>query len=306
MKRLRDLLNCLQSKAGCIARLFLAAFILLGISVSAQVVFEAETDEEPPPNRYIILAEEAIEDDVGRVFVFFADLTLEEGVVAGNIYAFFSRVYIADSVRLKGTIYAFSSDIFGFYSSMVIIPSYIIQLSFVLLGLLMCFAVFAAFRGFVSQGGLLLGAEPGKAIRNGILAYFLAIGLVVILSLTIVLLPIALLFVIAGLILIIFGQASMSLLIGLALSRRLDKSFSPAVCMLIGLGALAVISNIPYIGAGVSYIFMPILSMGITVTCIINGFIKKKFYYAPFKREDEPKKFDRAAVRDIIMGEEKP
>lgn len=260
---------------------------------------------QPPPNSYVFFAQETINSDKNRVVALFADITLD-AAIQGNVYTLFSQVRIKDGARVAGRIFALSSGVYDAHegADIVVIPLYIFRLGLVLTGLLLCFGAFGAFRAFVSQGGVLLGAEPAKAIRNGILTYFLTLALVVLLSLTIVLLPIALLFLLAALVLIVFGQASLALLIGLAISRRLARSFPPGFCLFMGLAIVAVISNIPVISVGINYIFMPILAMGIAVTCIINGFVKKKFYYAPFK-PDRPKSFDRKAVRGIILGEKK-
>ncbi|MCL2704433.1 MAG: hypothetical protein FWE91_12655 [Defluviitaleaceae bacterium] len=185
------------------------------------------------------------------------------------------------------------------------VPPYIIKLVSALINIMLCFGAYAAFGGFVAQGAVLVGAEPGAVIRNGILVYFAGAALVILLLLTIVLLPIALLIAAAGLALMIFGQSSMAMLIGLASAKRLNKRFPPVLYLLAGLIALNIIVHIPYIGTGVSYIFLPMLSVGITVTSAINGLIKKKFYYAPFKREDVRKEFDRKAMKEIVTGDGK-
>ena len=177
---------------------------------------------------------------------------------------------------------------------------YIIHLGIMLAGLVLSLAVFFAFRAFVAQGGVLLGSEPGGVMRNGVLTYFTIVALVIILSLTIVLLPIALIFILAGLVLIVFGQASMAMLIGLAVGKHFNKRFTPVGCFLIGLGILTVILSVPYLHLLIGYVFMPILSMGLSITTGINWLVKKKFYYAPFKRNEKQNIFDKEKIRSII------
>jgi hypothetical protein len=183
-------------------------------------------------------------------------------------------------------------------------PPYIIRAGIAVVNILVCLGVYAAFGGFTEQGAVLLSAEPGSVIRNGVIAYFVGVALVLMLSLTIVLLPIAAIFVLAGIAMLVIGQASFSMLIGLVVGRRMGKRLSPLVCLIVGLGGLQIIINIPYIGLAAFYLFLPILSLGLTLTAVINGAVKKRFYYAPFKKVDRKRDFDRAAMREIIKGED--
>jgi hypothetical protein len=184
-------------------------------------------------------------------------------------------------------------------------PPYLIRLCLVFINVLLCMGVYAVFRAFVSQGSVLLGAEPGSVIRNGILLYFAVVLLFVILSLTIVLLPVALLILLIGMILAIIGQTSLAMLVGIAAGRKLKKKLAPVMCLLSGLIILNVSISIPYIGLVISYIFIPMLSVGLTVTAAINGLIKKKFYYAPFKKDEKAKNPNNDAIRNIIMNKAK-
>ncbi|MCL2406565.1 MAG: hypothetical protein FWC95_01415 [Defluviitaleaceae bacterium] len=170
----------------------------------------------------------------------------------------------------------------------------------------LCAGIYAAFTPFIKQSAILLQAEPINVIKHGVLIYIASVVLIIMLALTIMLLPIALIFVFIIFIVSLLGQTALALLIGHALERRLyrrKRQAPPIMDLLAGAVIVALISNIPYINIITTGLFLPVVTIGITVTAAVNGIVTKKFYYTPFRRRekqhgDHTEK--KNAIREII------
>jgi hypothetical protein len=283
--------------------------------------------------RIFFLAEEKVRTD-GSVIAFFSDIEVEG---SGDVYAFFSDITLLGDAEvhplssrilylpgtetvIKPIFGSFFGNLFSaegkqssdgsekgeflFYSNRL--PAYIQRVVFIAAGALLCLGALIAARGFVYQGGVILTAEPAKVIRNGIIGYIMGLALMIIMALTVILLPFVLLFGLLMSVMIILGQASLALLIGLVASRRLGKRFSALACFAVGILALGVLTGLPVLEIAAGYVFVPLLCMGITITSITDGVMRRRFYYAPFKSRREAAgrpQFNKKA-QDIILGQE--
>jgi hypothetical protein len=317
-------------RAGFKARpVFYAAALMIALALSTAVLAEQQggsISEGGSGPRFFFLAEEKAHvtqtayaffsklelTGPGSVVAFFSDITLLGGakarplsstilyppgmgtVIKPLLGSFFGNLFSARGVR----------DGLLFYSNRL--PGYIQRIAFIAVGAVMCAGALLAARGFVYQGGVILTAEPEKVIRNGVVGYLLGLALMMIMALTVILLPFVLLFALVMTLMIILGQASLALLIGLVASRRLGKRFTSIACLGVGILALGILTGIPILEIAAGYVFVPILCIGITITSITDGVMRRRFYYAPFKSRKEAagrSQFNKKA-KDIILGKE--
>ena len=313
---------------------FLAIVLIMTFILSKSMYgAEIETDHNPEgyvnghaiESRFFLLANKEFGGSFKHFTALFSNVELK-GYVQGNVFSLFSEIKIHPGTVIEGNIYTLSSKIIyenngkninikpvmqlfhssgaaeeglAFFSDKI--PPYVLMLAAALINSALCLIVFTAAKGFIEQGGILLSAEPLRVIRNGLISYFFMFSLILIFALTVFFLPISLLFVMIYFIILLFGQASLAMLIGLTISHRLKKKLTPFACLCTGLLITGVITNVPIISVGVNFLFMPILALGITLSGVVNALVKKKFYYLPFKTESE-KKFDRDKVRKIILS----
>lgn len=316
-----------RNRAGLRARLCLLTVIMATlVCFSAATVYAGQETQWDNASQAFFAAKDQVSAPTRNIYAFFSTVTLTENASADNIYAFFSEIIIAEGAAVAGKIKPLSSAVIlpvetgsfvvspyinGWFEDWNVseletlysnkIPTYVLNCLFALIGAVAYLASYGMFKGFLKQGVMAMTAEPFKVMRNGVAAYLLSAIFILLFSLSVILLPIAAVLVMIFLVFAVVGQAALSMLIGLTVSKRLGKRMPALACLALGWLPVAVITNIPIINVGVVYIFLPILSTGITVTALINGFLKKIFYYAPFG-SPPPARTDNRKIREIING----
>jgi len=304
---------------------FLLCVLLLTASVSGAVEVAAQADK-PLHTRFRILDKNAMTaSEEGELILLFSDATIDADY-HGDIYVLFSAVTLTGP--FDGHIYTLSSAVtypndtkphieplFGplsFFADTSVtddlamrddrIPLSIILLLWVAAETLICMILFPLKPGFMEQGAMLLFAEPTNVLRNGLTSFFFLLALIFIFGLTVFLSPVAVILFLVMQVLIWLGEVSLAITIGWLISTQLLKRpYTPhyMVGTLLGIG---LIKCIPYVSVPFTYLFVPLLSLGLVTTCLINGWIRRKYYETPFHTNFQ-KKVDFSIIRGMIMDD---
>jgi len=304
-------------------------FLLLTAPVFGAVK-ATETQQSDAPLRVRLIDRlDTPPDDEGDFLLVLSDAQIGENHT-GDIYVLFGNVTLAG--RLDGTVYTFSSTVAytdtntpeikpligllafagrshnedGMTSYTDVIPNQILLLFWIVAETLICMMLYPLKPGFMEQGAVLLFEEPITVLRNGLTAYFFFIALMVIFWLTVFLLPLSVGFLAIMQGMIWVGEVSLSITAGWLLATRLLKRDYGTGFMVGGLIVIGLIKCIPVISLPFTYLFMPIISLGLVSTGFINGWITRKYYETPFHEQRGKKVFDISAIRGMIMNNGKP
>jgi len=153
----------------------------------------------------------------------------------------------------------------------------------------------------MEQAAVLLFEEPMTVVRNGLTVFFFLIALMLIFGLTVFLLPVSLGIFILLQVVIWLGEVAIAIAAGYLLATRLLKRSFHTGYMVGALVCIGLIKCIPYVSLPLTFIFMPLLSLGLVTTAIINGWVKRRYYETPFSDIRNKKRFDFSAIRGMIL-----
>lgn len=282
------------------------------------------------------------ESHVGYILSFFSNIQVG-GEFKGDIYSFFSDIKVDMKSSFDGIINSISSNVFiakdligrNIYVKGISIfdlflktaqtddyivysneiPYIVLQALVAIFNVCACGILFFIKKSFMEQGSVLLKEEPLEVIRNGIITYFILIGCMILLALTVFLIPLILLVFLITICMVLVGEAALSIYVGYIItdSVRPGGSFgfggeslyarmriSSFVCMMIGVICIEAIKIVPVIGFSVSFLFLPLITLGMLITAVANGFLKKVFYETPYY-DNNKNNFDIKEIRDIIL-----
>lgn len=244
----------------------------------------------------------------GNIILFKSAATIN-GRIEGNIYSFFSDVSVSEDAEISGEIYTLSSIVTvtdnkniktkpfilfeGLFfekiakdEGLVIYKDQLpVVVIFIIIGVFrecICLIILGLKKGFFHQGSMVILYDPVDTLRFGLISYFALTGIILIFLLSIVGFAISIIVCLLGFILILFGQASLNMTLGDFITNQLNIRAKDYQNALIGGLIIEIISFLPLIGIMFSYIFMPILCLGILSTNIINGLIRKRYYETPY------------------------
>ena len=287
----------------------------------------AETTTQQPPLRVRILDHFVTEpNDEGALFLLFTEADIADGYT-GDIVVLFGTVRLAGA--LSGTVYTLSSAVScredgvppaepllsllsflgttsrtdGMVTYADVIPRYALLLFWLVAETLICMMLYPIKPGFMEQNGVLLFEEPVNVLRNGLTTYFFLLALIVIFSLSVILLPAALLIFLAAQALLWLGEVALAVTAGRLLASRLLKRAYHNGYMVLALLTIGALKCIPTFSLPFTFFFLPILSLGLVMTGFINGWIHKKYYSTPFHDNPSKKAIDISVIRGIIMND---
>jgi len=303
---------------------FFICIILLTAPVFGAVL-PAEQQAEKPHLRIRILDKLTTEpNDAGTLFLLFTEADITEGYT-GDIIVLFGTVRLAGSI--DGTVYTVSSTVTwpesddihvepllsllsflgktdnedGTLAYSDVIPNYVLRLFWIVAETLICMMLYPVKPGFMEQNGVLLFEEPMIVLRNGLIAYFFLLALMVIFALSVVLLPAAVAIFLVMQAAMWLGEVSLSITAGWLLASLLLKRPYNNGFMIFSLFAIGLIKCIPVVSFPFTFFFLPILSLGLVTTGFINGWVHKKYYITPFHDTSGKKAIDISRIRGIIM-----
>lgn len=165
---------------------------------------------------------------------------------------------------------------------------------------LICLPVRKSFFEQCSAAGL---HEPLSVLKNGLALYGILIGLSAIFLLSVVGYPVAAALVVVIVALSLMGHLSLGILLGSFIAPAAKLKKHTGTNFVMGFIAIEILKFIPYVRWGMYTFVLPVLSIGLISTGVLNGFIKKKYYIV-----DEP--YENAAtnhkqMRRIILGVKK-
>lgn len=280
----------------------------------------------------------------GYIISFFSEIEIN-GDYHGDVYSFFSQIKINPKANLSGKISLLSSnaivsneykntqtiikgmsifDLFmksrpvqNYISYSNVIPLFVFKIIAASLNIFSCIVLYFIKKSFMEQQSILLEKELNEVIKNGAAAFFILIVFTILFSLTVLLMPLALLFAFSSIIISLIGEVGLAIFIGSLISiicaMTMDKneiskyiySISKGnsfACMILGVIIIEAIKMIPYVGAVFRVVVLPLIAEGMVVTAIINGFYKKVFYQTPYLDNNVKKRITMDEKRNIILG----
>lgn len=248
------------------------------------------------------------------------------GSIEGNIYCFFSDVNIEDGSEITGKVYTLSSLVkahenstistghFSFFRKLFLeeykdgnyniykdqLPIIVIFLFLGIAREILCLIILNIRKGLFEQGSVLLLYEPINVISYGLGGYFIFATLILIFLITVVGTIFSFIIALIFFIFVILGQVSLNIGIGNIITSQFNIKVNSNINAIIGGILIEILTFLPYIGFIFSYIFMPILCLGIFFTNFMNGYIRKRFYETPYDFYLEEGKKDMEKTREII------
>ena len=278
-------------------------------------------------NGYIISFFSTIEvqgNFTGDIYAFFSDVRINSQVEYQGAVNIVSSGLIVEKgpgtgqidIRGMGIFDWFSksadTDAYWIYSNTV--PWVVFQILLAIISVIIAMLLFLMKKSFMFQGSILLEKEPVHVIRNGIVVYSILIGFIILFALSVILIPLSLVLLMLIGFLIILGEVSLSLFLGYVLTYSLSrpepedregkamvKGFPPFVYLLIGVCIIETVKIIPVIGWVMGYVLLPVVTIGLGATAILNGFVFKVFYDVPYANDPLQKVFQKDKIRDMIL-----
>ena len=320
----------------------ICSFLMLTAPVFGAVEV-AETDVQPEEARSFcvrILDDYEASPDDGDLILFFSHAKVSANH-EGDIYVFFGDVQLEGAVN--GTVYTLSGavsypeneppvqepiiGVLSFISETSLengiatytdtIPNYALWVFWLIVEMVACLMIYPIKPGFMEQGAVLMMEEPVNVLRNGLTVYFFCLALMFIFGLTVFLLPVSIgiFAVMQGAMWV--GEVAIAVAMGRWLARQLKREYAHGY-MVVVLVMIGLLKSVPYVSVPMMYVAMPVLSLGLVTTNVINGWIHRRYYETPFcdsgthgragrgasDRTEGKKAVDISAVRDILIDKD--
>ena len=206
-----------------------------------------------------------------------------------------TRVIAAEAVnkRIEGSFLA-SALIFYFH-----IPGWITTAATALLRTAACLLVLKLKPEIVKQGGGFVLFKPLELIGNGLLIYCAFTALILVFIVSIFGIPFAFAFLAIMSLMTLLGETSLALAIGYLLLDSISRKSNNFTYMSAGVLLIELLRCLPIMGYAVGMFLMPVICMGVIITLVYEGYLKKNYLELPFWAEDFTEK--QANLREIIL-----
>jgi len=205
------------------------------------------------------------------------------------------RVIAAEAARTRAEGSFFAPALLFYYN----IPGWITTAAAVLLRIAVCFAALRLKPGVVKQGGGFILYKPLKTIGNGLLGYCAFTVLIVLFINSILGVPLALAVLAIMWLMTLLGEASLALAGGYLLLDSFRRKSSSFTYLASGALLIEFLRVLPILGYAVGVFFLPVICMGVIITLVYEGYLKKNYWELPFWGEDLTA--GRDALRRIIL-----
>lgn len=160
----------------------------------------------------------------------------------------------------------------------------------------------SVFKNFIVQGAMVLSIQTSKVLLTGVIAYIIIVTIAVLFFASFVGFPIGAMLLLVGYIMVIAGKAALQVRIGHFLEILLKRTWHIYLDYLVGMLLLEIVIIIPFIGSIMSYVVIPIISIGIFLIAVVNKLIYKIYYPVDFNQMLTHKNFlYQQDIRKIVM-----
>jgi hypothetical protein len=116
-----------------------------------------------------------------------------------------------------------------------------------------------------------------RVVGGGLFAYTVLMAIILVFVFSVLGLPIAALFFLLAWLTTTIAEFPLGMAVGWLICDSMSWKTSPKIYMLIGVTCIEILRRIPFLGSWANILFLPIISFGIIVTVIYDGYLKKNF-----------------------------
>ncbi|MDR3239290.1 MAG: hypothetical protein LBT44_04310 [Clostridiales bacterium] len=155
------------------------------------------------------------------------------------------------------------------------------------------------------RGGSFVLHRPLRVVGYGIFGYAAFLALILVFTFSVLGLPLAVLFFILCWLLTTMGEIALGLAAGFLLCDSLRIKASINTYTLFGVLSIEISRRMPYLGYWVSLLLLPIMCVGLIVTVVYEGYLKKNFCDLSIWTDGENKQKRQKTKETILKGFEK-
>jgi len=194
---------------------------------------------------------------------------------------------------------SFLASAFIFYYN---IPVWITTAATALFRIAVCFLMLKLRSETVRQGGGFILYKPLKVIGNGLAGYCAFMVLVLVFINTVLGIPLAFAFLAIMWLMTLLGETSLALAGGYMLLDSINRKSNVFTYLAAGTLLIEFLRCLPILGYAVGMFLLPVICIGMIITLIYEGYLKKNYFELPFWRDCLTAK--REALRDIILKDD--
>jgi len=191
----------------------------------------------------------------------------------------------------------------SFFASVFIIyydiPVWITTAAAALFRIAFCLAALRLKTEAIKQGGGYILYKPLKVIGNGLLSYCMFMALLLVFINSILGIPLAFAVLAIMWLMTLLGETALALAGGYLLLDSVGKRSNIFTYLTAGALLIEFLRCLPILGYAVGMFLMPVICMGIAVTLVYEGFLKKNYWELRFWSGNLPDK--RKPLREIIL-----
>ena len=279
------------------------------------VLFSSSKIPEHTGKIYILFSNVVLNEPLNAdIYSAYSTITIENAEINGEILSLSSKVYVQDSneptirplipafslfLRDKATL---SKSPYLVYDDSI--PLIVFQFAFILLQLFLFYIFISIKKSFFEQSALAVQHEIKYVFTGGITAYFIFVCVALAFFLSIIAIPISVLFILLCCMFVVVGQAPFSIAIGNVISKKIFSQFRLHTIysdLLLGMLLIFLVKTIPFVNLFAYFIVLPIFCLGTLTTAWVNGSIRKVFYPSNYTQNEIEKVFHKSKIRDMIM-----
>jgi len=205
------------------------------------------------------------------------------------------RLIAAEVARTRAGGSFFASAFIFYYN----IPGWITTAATVFLRIAVCLTVLRFKPGVAKQGGGYILYKPLKVIGNGLIGYCAFTVLIVLFINSILGVPLALTILSIMWLITLLGETSLALAGGYLLLDSLGRKSNNFTYLAAGALLIEFLRCLPILGYAVGVFFLPVICMGMIITLVYEGYLKKNYWELPFWGDDFSA--GRETLRQIIL-----
>ena len=188
-----------------------------------------------------------------------------------------------------------ASAFIAFYN----IPSWITTAASALFRIAFCFLALKLRSETVKQGGGFILYKPLRVIGNGLMGYCAFTALILVFINAVLGVPLALAILAIMWITTLFGETALALGSGYLLLDSFHKKSNVFTYLAAGALLIEFLRCLPILGYAVGVFLLPVICVGMIITLIHEGYLKKNYWDLPFWGDDSPDRRD--SLREIIL-----
>ena len=179
------------------------------------------------------------------------------------------------------------------------IPGWITTAATALFRISVCMLALKLKPGPIRQGGGFLLYTPLKVIGNGLLGYCMFMALALVFINSILGIPFAFAVLAIVWLITLLGEAALALAGGYLLAESFHRKSNVFTYLTAGALLIELLRCLPILGYAVGMFLTPVICVGMIVTLVYEGYLKKNYWELPFWDDNPADR--RESLREIIL-----